>query len=665
VILSPYQAERVRPIGSTDWQRASGGEVDPGIPYKYFHRDGSGRSIAIFFYDGPIARSIAFEGVLVSSQTFVARLASGRGGPGRLVHVATDGESYGHHFRLGELTLAHALSVEAPTQHLAFTNYGSFLARHPPTMEVEIDSGPGGEGSSWSCSHGVGRWYRDCGCSTDAREGWNQAWRGPLRRALDLLRDEATREFVTNTTPLLTDPWDARNGYIELILDPDRSRDEWLARFAKRPLTHGEKQLVFTFLELQRALQLMYTSCGWFFADVAGIETIQILSYAGRALDLMDELGLAPPREAFLKALAESKSNDPAVGTGADIFAKFVEPLRVSPTRIASHLAISSLVEEGDESGAIGCFRFRRSRFQKQTHGRLQLATSHLELEHAVTGRRHAYAVGSLHLGGVDFYCAVRDYPGELAFNVAAARIWSAFRTASLPTMLRILQQEMGPHEGGLESLLPDGRERIAELVFGSVVGSFVDEYGRMYESHQRVLEQLHEAGFELPKELRAAAGFALGRRFMHEITNAHRSLDPAAYRQAVEIADEALRRGYEIDRSSATQVLGEMIAGTVTQAMESPVPARLKNAMALVELARRLRADGHMFRAQEIFYQALLARRAWPDAIAALAMALGFAPSIVGRRDSLSPQPPQPPQHWGEADVERTSTRVSAADLL
>ena len=204
----------------------------------------------------------------------------------------------------------------------------------------------------------------------------------------------------------------------------------------------------------------------------------------------------------------------------------------------------------------------------------MRLATSHLAIEQTTTGEKHEYAVGSLHLGGVDFYCAVSEYPGKEQFEAQAARVWAAFRTASLPKMLRILQQELGPYEGGLESVLSDGRERISELVFGNVVGNFVDEYGRMYESHQRVLEQLQEAGFELPKELRAAAEFALGRRFMHEIKSAHRSLDPAAYKKAIEIADEALRRGFEIDRSAASHILGEMIASTVTRVTESPVPS-------------------------------------------------------------------------------------------
>ena len=354
----------------------------------------------------------------------------------------------------------------------------------------------------------------------------------------------------------------------------------------------------------------------------------------------MESSGSSPRAPNFCEVLAEAKSNVAGVGTGADIFAKFVEPLRVTPARIASHLAISSLVEEGDDSGTAGGYRFRRSRFQKQRHGRVRLATSQLD-DRANDHRRKARVCG-----GIDaprrrrLLLRGERIPGQRSSSKRRPPACGPhFAPRRCPTMLRILQQELGPDEGGLESVLPDGRERISELVFGNVVGNFVDEYGRMYESHQRVLEQLQEAGFELPKELRAAAEFALGRRFMQEIKSAHRSLDPAAYSKAIEIADEALRRGYEIDRSAASHILGEMIASTVTRATESPAPERLRSAMTLVELARRLRADGHLTRAQEIFYQALLDARAGPKPSRPWPLRSGSHPASLGRRESLISQ--------------------------
>jgi alpha-amylase/alpha-mannosidase (GH57 family) len=635
-ILSPYQAERVRDLDGGEWTSVADGSIDTGVPYSYFHRDGSGRSIALFFYDGPLARAIAFEGVLVSSQTFVAALASGRGGPGRITHVATDGESYGHHFRHGELTLAHALMVEGPNKDLSFTNYGAFLAAHLPCKEVGIKSGPDGEGTSWSCSHGVRRWYGDCGCQTDGQDGWNQTWRTPLRKAFDSLRTFAAERFEEGTAGLLANPWEARDAYADLFLDPAHPRDEWLHRYAARALDDDEKVRVLTFLELQKSALLMYTSCGWFFADLAGPEGRQVLAYAAHALDLIKDLGLEPPCRRFLEILSEAKSNRPSFGSGADIFAKCVEPLRVTPARIASHLAISSLVEEGDESGAVGDYRFRRSHFQRQGQGKLRLAVSHVAIEKTTTGSRHEHAVGSMHLGGVDFYSAVRDYPGQEQFAGATARVWAAFRTASLPTMLRVLQQELGPDEGGLESVLADGREHISELVLGGIVANFAEAYAHMYESHQRELEHFKQAGFELPKELSIAAELALERRFNIEIERARPSVDTADYARALEIADDARRQGYEIDRSSASRIFGDLIAGAVDRATSQPSTDATRDAVLLVDLARHLRADGQIFRAQEILYRALLEQAISPTMMAGLAIALGFAPAVVGRRESL-----------------------------
>ncbi|HUP45769.1 MAG TPA: DUF3536 domain-containing protein, partial [Thermoanaerobaculia bacterium] len=207
-ILEPHQAARTRKIGETEWTDVNG-SLDPTMPY--LCPLPTGRSIAIFFYDGPISRAIAFEGSLASSQAYVGRIAHAGRGPGRLVHIATDGESYGHHTRHGDRGLAHALMHEAPARGFTLTNYGAFLDDHPPRMEVEIKSGPNGEGTAWSCAHGVGRWYADCGCSGGAREGWNQQWRAPLRAALDLLRADIAQRFDETRGVLFRDPWAARD----------------------------------------------------------------------------------------------------------------------------------------------------------------------------------------------------------------------------------------------------------------------------------------------------------------------------------------------------------------------------------------------------------------------------------------------------------------------
>jgi len=243
-----------------------------------------------------------------------------------MVNVATDGETYGHHFKFGDLCLAHALEVEAKEQGFWLTNYGQFLDQYPPEFEVEIKRGPDGEGTSWSCAHGVSRWIRDCGCHTGGEPGWNQKWRAPLRAALDFLRDDAARQFETVGGDLFFDPWAARNAYVKLILDHGRSRDRFLEIHTKRELAPPDQARALTLLELHRNALLMFTSCGWFFSEISGIETVQIMKYAARAIELMDELGLPSPRARFLEILAEAHSNVPENGNGADVYLRFAEP---------------------------------------------------------------------------------------------------------------------------------------------------------------------------------------------------------------------------------------------------------------------------------------------------------------------------------------------------
>src|SRR5882724_9558176 len=333
VILAPQQAARIRVDLSnhpSPWQTVSEATIDTSVPYRYFHRDEHDKSIDVFFYDGPTSRAIAFENLLRSSRELVDAFAGAVGGRD-MINIATDGETYGHHFKFGDLCLAYAVESDAPARGFQITNYAEYLDAHPAKSEVEIYSGLDGEGTSWSCQHGVGRWIRDCGCHTGGEAGWNQRWRQPLRQALDYLRDENISYFEATRGTLFIDPWAARDDSIALVLDPQHSREQFLFAHAGRRASPDEQWRALAYLELQRMLLLMYTSCGWFFNDISGIETIQILKYAARAIDLMEQLDLPSARARFLEILAEARSNRTEMGTGADIYRKFVEPLKPKP----------------------------------------------------------------------------------------------------------------------------------------------------------------------------------------------------------------------------------------------------------------------------------------------------------------------------------------------
>ncbi len=638
VILSPYQAERVRPAGSEVWRSVIDGQLDTTIPYRYLHQDGSGRSLAVFFYDGQLAKAIAFDGALASSHMLLERFersagrdAANHGAGERIVHVATDGESYGHHFKFGERCLAYGLEVEAAARGLRVTNYGEFLEANEPQFEVEIKAGAEGEGTAWSCAHGVGRWTRDCSCHASAPEGWNQKWRAPLRDALNYVRDEAARAYAELGGELFRDPWAARDDYVEVLVGAERGgRAEFLARQVGRPLGEADRQRALTLLELQRSSLLMYTSCGWFFNDISGIETVQVLKYAARALDFMEELRLPSPRAGFLERLAEAQSNIGKHGNGADIFRELVERVRVAPSRIAASLAISSLVDKSEQDGEIAGHAFTLTEFRQEQHGRLALAAGRILLETHSTGRRLDFAVAAMHVGDVDFYCVLKAYPGAEAFRAAAEKLWSQFRTGSVPTLLRLMQEEFGPSEFGLEHLLPEGRQRIYEIMFGRMIGRFSEQYEYLYEENRRNIEMLQQAGFHLPEELRAAAEFTITRRLEREMQKFEQQNDPAAFREALKIANEVARHGYRLDRTSMRRKFEKLIAATVRTAVAGRDPETYRAALALIDLAGELNLHANLERAQEIVYEALPGVRAQDGDAGELAAKLGLAPGLL-----------------------------------
>jgi alpha-amylase/alpha-mannosidase (GH57 family) len=327
-ILAPEQIAAVKPPGD-DWLAVDRDSLDTARTYKWRHRDGSGRSINIAIFDGPLSRSIAFGEAAGRAEAFLdavrasadrSQLPSGQ----RLVLCASDGELFGHHKKFADLTLAFASYVEAARQGIEVTNIGAFLQKYPPTWEARIAAGPDGEGTAWSCSHGVGRWRRDCGCSMRGPDaGWNQKWRGPLRDALDLIRDAAADLYEDQASQLLVDPWGARDAYGTVVDASPGVRDQLLATFARPELDAGgaaARDRARLLLELQRATLLMYASCAWFFDDVAGLEASLGLRLCAYAIDLMGQAGGRPPMEAFLARLAQGKSNLREEGSGADVF---------------------------------------------------------------------------------------------------------------------------------------------------------------------------------------------------------------------------------------------------------------------------------------------------------------------------------------------------------
>ena len=381
-ILSPYQAKT---------------PIDPAQPYLV--KLPSGNTITVFFYNGPISQAVAFERLLEDGARFAQRLGHGFNGssafPDQLAHIATDGETYGHHHRHGEMALCYAVQQIESGDQVRITNYAAYLAGHPPVLEAEIH-----ENSAWSCSHGVGRWQADCGCNSGGRWGWNQAWRGPLRAAYDWLRDQMAPEFEVRASKFTRDPWAARDAYIDVVLDRSAGALEaFLAKHTSRKLTAGERTEFSKLLEMQRNAMLMYTSCGWFFDDLSGIETVQTMQYAGRALQLFEEVTGKVIQEPFLQKLALASSNVKEYGTGADIYRTQVLAAKVDFDKLAAHYAISSLFTNYPENAAVYCFHCQSTHRRESRAGRLRVVTGTITITSRITWETANYAYGVIHFG--------------------------------------------------------------------------------------------------------------------------------------------------------------------------------------------------------------------------------------------------------------------------
>jgi alpha-amylase/alpha-mannosidase (GH57 family) len=636
-LLAPQQAARVRQ--GDKWTDVSGGRVDPRHPYLHAHSDGSGRSIALFFYDAGIARGVAFEGALSSSTALIDRFERAAGGEGSVVHAVTDGESYGHHFKFGDRCLAYALGREAKRRGMWVTNYGEFLDHHPPERWVELAAGDDGMGSSWSCAHGVGRWFRDCGCHTGGKAGYSQKWRTPLRDALDSLRDVAAEIYESRTGDLVDDPWALRDDYIELLLDPSADRARFFELRAKRALSGEEQQQLLQLLEMQRSSMLMYTSCGWFFNDLAGIETIQVMRYAGRLTDQLAALGRTGHEATLVEQLGEAHSNVSETGSGADIYRAHVAVSRVSNTSLAAHVSLTALPLDLPTEGELAGCRYELLSRREQRRGRLELATARVVLVELATGARSDFASCAIFFGGVDLHCLLRRYVDDAYYEAAVAQIWDEFESRSLLTLLRVAGEQLGPTDYGLSDVLPSERDSISRAMFSELKERYAIQYEAMYQDARRAIGQFHGAGLPLPHELRMAAQLALAYRFEEAIAIAPASrFEAAAYTRAIEIAREAARYGCELRLDTAgshvTQLLSHLmrrVCAGDTDPTHSGAGGPTRAVLGLLEVSRALGLEPNLNRAQEQLFDALRASLQPSDIIAKLADELGLAPELLG----------------------------------
>ncbi len=527
-ILAPHQCARVRDIGTEDdpegptWRETPNASVDPTQPYLVHTSEG--HSITVFFYDGPISRAIAFEGLLNNGGDLTKRLLNGfrnNTEAGQLVHIATDGESYGHHHRHGDMALAYALQSIEHDSEVHLTNYGEFLEKFPPTSEAEIR-----ENSSWSCGHGVNRWRSDCGCNTGQHPDWNQKWRGPLRDALDWLRNATAPLWQQTAATLFHDPAVARDNYIHVILDRNpASQQVFLEEHCLRTLSLPERTTALKLMEIERHLQLMYTSCGWFFDDLAGIETVQVISYAGRVLQLAAEVfgasGAALEPE-FLQRLAQAESNGPDHANGAEIYRKSVVAQEIDLERVGAHYAIISMFEPQPETTPLFCYDVRRTSGELLSMGRRRFAYGQAEVSSRITLEKKDVLFAVYYRGDQNLSATVQpvDPAKQNKFQNFVKKMQETLLSADIAEGILIFDREFDTTRYSLMSLFREEQRRILQLLLDHTLAEMEGTMRTMYDDHISLLHYLSLSGMPKPRVLMLAAEFSLNADLRQALAN-------------------------------------------------------------------------------------------------------------------------------------------------
>lgn len=625
-VLAPYQAKAWR-LPDGPWRSDP---VDPGRAYRCPLP--SGRSIDLFFYDGQTAQAVAFERLLADGHQIIARMTA-RGptedGTPPLCHIATDGETYGHHHRYGDMALAWALSqVEQGWNGTRLTNYAEFRALVPATWEVQL-----AEHTSWSCMHGTARWREDCGCNSGGRPGWNQAWRRPLRDAFDWLREQAAAALEHVGRLLFHDPWAARDAYIAVVLErSSAARDRFLATHASHVLDPAERVRALSLMEMARHAMLMYTSCGWFFDELSGIETVQCMQYAARVAELIEDIGGEPVEAELVERLSRARSNLAEEGDGRAVWTRRVLPARIDPEKVCRHVAVHTLVEP-DAVKSVDVYGYHvdfLDRIERRS-GRTRMVAGTVRVRSQLTEASTSLCFAGLHLGEQHVTGGVRAPMEDVAWGRALDELSGSFKTADVFAAQRLIDHHFPGAQLSLSALLPGSRERVLGAVLGEAIAEAEGELADAYDAKVPLIRWLVAHGLPVPAVLRTTAEATLRRRVLSNM----RAKSPS-FQQLRDHMAEATEVRVSLDTPeialAASEALG-LLLDRVADGSEIDA-ALLDSVAAAADVAAHMRSAVDLWNAQNATWR-LLARM--PDLRTKAAAGDAVAGRAVGGLEKLA----------------------------
>ncbi len=598
-ILAQHQAKQVRIINYGAWHDVSRGRIDPTMPY-LLHLP-SGRTISVFFYDGPVSQAVAFAELLQRGEKFadsILHIFSDKRHRAQLAHIATDGETYGHHHRFGDMALAYALSHIATNNLANITNYGYFLELFPPTHEVEIF-----ENSSWSCIHGVERWKSACGCSSGGHPNWNQNWRAPLRNALDWLRDTIASLYEEKAKTLFKSPWAARDEYIDVILNRSaESINHFFIHHSLHLLTEEQKQTALNLLEMQRHAMLMYTSCGWFFDELSGIETVQVISYAGRAAQLAERLFATGIENQFLERLSQAKSNLPQYPDGRFIYDIWVKPSMVSWPRIAAHYAISSLFTTYEKQAKIHCYLVNCDNFEQLTSGNSKLIVGRGLFKSIITHEASILSFIAAHFGEQNITCGVREFNNEGDHKKMAEEIIAIFNRADFSGVISLFNKYLGQSVYSINSLFRDEQRWVLNQILENTLKEAELTYRQLYQRHAPLMRFIEELNIPLPEAFQTTAKHVVNAELKEALTK-----EKLKIKHINKLIDEAERGRISLDGVALGFALQKTIENMMEKFREEPNSlTKLEHLTQVMNITRRLPFYINLRQVQNTFYELL-----------------------------------------------------------
>lgn len=496
-ILAPRQAAAVRLQADAAWKELNNeSELDFSIPY-ICHLP-SGKQITLFFYNGPISRDVAFNGLLNSGKAFADALLHAfpeNNMPSRLVHIATDGETFGHHHYHGDMALAACIQFLLADPDIELLNYATYLEKYPAVAEVQIH-----ENSSWSCVHGIERWRSDCGCSDGAHAGYDQKWRAPLRKALNWLRDQTATLYEKAMLAYTPDPWHVRNAYISVVLDrtDNTIRSFFAEQFSTVPDAATQIHII-RLLEMQRHALLMFTSCGWFFDEISRIETRQILQYADRVIQIAENELHVDMGEPFAAILSEAPSNIEKIGNGANLYLREIKPQRLTLTKVGIHHAILSLFNDVPGSFSVYNYTVESTFFEKLRAGNLILAAGRFTLVSKFTFAEQHFDYALCYLGGLHMVGGYASEMDEDVFEEMFLSARDAFRRDALQEVFSIIDKAFPDSAFSFTDVFEDEQESLMQFIMSESLHDAEKEYEQIYARTFSMMQALKRQNRKVP----------------------------------------------------------------------------------------------------------------------------------------------------------------------